>query len=146
MMEGEKMESQQKGYFWCWNVFLPSEYWLSLYLKRLLELFFFFPFFLFFNNFSLSSFFMLHLLRTWGVLMTFEEKIHFFKNFLFKWNDMEWNGHDCWYTDRERIFWNGVMHANIAKPWLWRCVSSGYIGSGCIFRSKGMHANISGWG
>jgi hypothetical protein len=31
---------------------------------------------------------MLRLLRTWGVLMIFEEKNHFFKNFLFKWNDM----------------------------------------------------------
>jgi hypothetical protein len=31
---------------------------------------------------------MLHLLRTWGLLMIFEEKNHFFKNFLFKWNGM----------------------------------------------------------
>jgi hypothetical protein len=31
---------------------------------------------------------MLRLLRTWGVLMIFEEKNHFFKNFLFKWNGM----------------------------------------------------------
>jgi hypothetical protein len=45
-------------------------------------------FFSFFNNFSLSSFFMLHLLTSWGLLMIFEEKTHFFKNFLFKWNGM----------------------------------------------------------
>jgi hypothetical protein len=45
---------------------------------------------------------MLHLLRTWVVLMIFEEKNHFFKNFLFKWSG-------C-------IFWSGVMHANIGKP------------------------------
>jgi hypothetical protein len=58
MMEGEKMESHQKGYFWSWSVFLLLEYWLPLYLKRLLELFFFFLFFsfFFFNIFSLSSF------------------------------------------------------------------------------------------
>jgi hypothetical protein len=31
---------------------------------------------------------MLHLLRTWGVLMIFEEKNHFFQNLLFKWNGM----------------------------------------------------------
>ncbi len=38
-------------------------------------------FFLFFNNFFSLLFFMLRLLRTWGVLMIFEEKNHFFKNF-----------------------------------------------------------------
>jgi hypothetical protein len=29
---------------------------------------------------------------------------------------MEWHGHDCGYTSGGRIFRNGVMHANIAKP------------------------------
>jgi hypothetical protein len=29
---------------------------------------------------------------------------------------MEWYGHDCGYIDGGRIFQNGVMHANIAKP------------------------------
>jgi hypothetical protein len=48
--------------------------------------------------------------------MIFEEKDHFFKNFLLKWLDMEWHGHDCGYTRSGRIFRNGVMHANIAKP------------------------------
>jgi hypothetical protein len=48
--------------------------------------------------------------------MIFEEKNHFFKNFLFKWLDMEWHGHDCGYTGGGTIFLNEVMHANIAKP------------------------------
>jgi hypothetical protein len=47
------------------------------YLRRLLELF-------------LSFFSKLCLLRTWGVLMIFEKKNHFFKN-LFS-NGMIWNG------------------------------------------------------
>jgi hypothetical protein len=66
------MESHQKGYCWSWSVFLLSEYWLSLYLRRLLEIFFFFLFFPFFLLFS-----MLCLLRTW----------FFFSNSL-TWNDM----------------------------------------------------------
>jgi hypothetical protein len=48
--------------------------------------------------------------------MIFEEKDHFFKNFLFKWLDMEWHDYDCGYTSGGHIFQNGVMHANIAKP------------------------------
>jgi hypothetical protein len=48
--------------------------------------------------------------------MIFEEKIYFFKNFLFKWFDMEWHGHDCRYTGGGHIFLNEVMHVNIAKP------------------------------
>jgi hypothetical protein len=51
-----------------------------------------------------------------GGLMIFEEKDHFFKNFLFKWLDMKWHGHDCGYTGGGRIFQNEVMHTNIAKP------------------------------
>jgi hypothetical protein len=102
--------------FWSWNVFLLSEYWLPLYLKRLLDLFFFF-FLVLFLFFSMPR-----LLRTWGVWMIFEQKDHFFKKFLFKWLDMEWHGHDCGDTNGGRIFRNGVMHANIAKPWIWRYV------------------------
>jgi hypothetical protein len=81
---GEKMNHIKKD-LQSWSVFLPSEYWLPLYLKRLLELSFFF--FLFFNTFL--SFFLLYSI-SWGlrVLMIFEEKNHFFKNFLFKWLDM----------------------------------------------------------
>jgi hypothetical protein len=43
--------------------------------------------------------------------MIFEAKIHFFKNFLFKWLDMDWHGHDCGYTSGGHIFQNRVMHA-----------------------------------
>jgi hypothetical protein len=75
----------------------------------------FFPFSLFFNTFSLSPFFYAPSLEDLGVLMIFEEKNHFFKNFLFKWIDMEWHGHDCGYTGGGLIFRNGVMHANIAS-------------------------------
>jgi hypothetical protein len=47
--------------------------------------------------------------------MIFEEKNHFFRNFLFKCLDMEWHDHDCGYNGCGCIFHNGVMHANIAK-------------------------------
>jgi hypothetical protein len=44
--------------------------------------------------------------------MIFEEKIISSKNSF----QMIWYGHNSGYTDGGRIFWNGVMHANIAKP------------------------------
>jgi hypothetical protein len=88
------------------------------YLKRLLE-----PF--------LHALF----LEDSGVLMIFEEKITLQKH-LFEWLQ---------YTSGRRIFWNGVMLANMAKPWLWRWGCCGYIGGGRIFQSVGMHANIFGW-
>jgi hypothetical protein len=40
------------------------------------------------------------------------------------------------------IFRNGVIHANMVKPCLWRWGSCGYIGGGHIFWSGGMHADI----
>jgi hypothetical protein len=40
------------------------------------------------------------------------------------------------------IFRNGVVHANMDKPLSWRRESCGYIGSGRIFRSEGVHADI----
>jgi hypothetical protein len=46
--------------------------------------------------------------------MIFEEKITSSKTS--KWHDMEWHGHDYGYTGGGRIFQNGVMHINIAKP------------------------------
>jgi hypothetical protein len=87
---------------------------------KLFFFFLFFPFslfflFSFFNTFSLS-FFYAPSLEDLGVLMIFEEKNHFFKKFLFKWLGMEWHRHDYGYTSGGRIFQNGVMHANIAKP------------------------------
>jgi hypothetical protein len=48
--------------------------------------------------------------------MIFEEKKSLLQKPLFKWHDMEWLGHDYGYTGGGRIFWNGVMHASIAKP------------------------------
>jgi hypothetical protein len=125
-----------KNDFWSWSVFFLSRYWLLLYLKRLLKLFFFFLF---------LSFFMLRLLRTRGFWWYLWRK-SLLQKLLFKWLDMEWHGHDFGYYSGGCIFWNGVTHANIAKPWLWRCGSCGYIGGGRIFRSEGMHANIYGWG
>jgi hypothetical protein len=80
-----------------------------------LELFFFFLFFvfLFFNKFSLSSFFYAPSLED---LVGFDDiwgEKSLLKQLSFQ---MEWYGHDCGYIDGGRIFQNGVMHANIAKP------------------------------
>jgi hypothetical protein len=50
------------------------------------------------------------------------------------------------YTGGGRIFQSGVMHVNMAKPWLWRWRSCGYIGGGRIFWSEVMQANIFRWG
>jgi hypothetical protein len=83
--------------------------------EETLGAFFPFSFFPFFNTFSLS-FFYAQSLEDLGVLMIFEEKDHFFRNFLFKWLDTEWHDHDFGYTGGGCIFRNGLMHANIAKP------------------------------
>jgi hypothetical protein len=69
------------------------------YLKRLLELYFF-----------LLFFFMLHRLRTWGFWWYLRRK-SFLQKLLFNWLQ---------YTGDRRIFWNGVIHANMANSWLWR--------------------------
>jgi hypothetical protein len=100
------------------SVFLLSKCYLPLYLKRLLELF------------------LLHLLRTWGFDDIWGEN-HFFKNFFSNgfnilavdaYSGMElymptWQNHD---------YWDGG--------------SCGYNGSGRIFQSGCMHANVYGWG
>jgi hypothetical protein len=57
--------------FWSWSVFLLSKYWLPLYLKRLLELFFLFLFF----SFLFLSLFFASSLEVSGILMIFKEKI-----------------------------------------------------------------------
>jgi hypothetical protein len=81
MMEGEKMESHQKGFFLKLKCCSPLRILTSPLFEETLGAFLFLPLFsLFFS--------MLRLLRTWGVLMILEEKNHFFKNFFFKWNDM----------------------------------------------------------
>jgi hypothetical protein len=95
------------------EVFLSSQNIdFPFYLRRLLKLFSFFFLFLLFSFFFFFS--MLNLLRT-EVLMIFEEKLLLEKP-LFKWHDMEWHCHDYVYTGGGCIFWNRVMHANIAKP------------------------------
>jgi hypothetical protein len=58
---------------------------------------------------------------------------------LFKWNVIDWLSVNI---GGGRIFQNGVMHANMVKPWSCRWGSCGYIGGGRIFRSGGMHADI----
>jgi hypothetical protein len=58
-----------------------------------------------------SFFFYAPSLEDLGIFMIFEEKDDFFKNFLFKWLDMEWHGHDCRYIGGGHIFQNGVIHA-----------------------------------
>jgi hypothetical protein len=69
-----------KRRFWGCSIFLHLEYWLPLYLKRLLELFFFFLYFFFFSLFfytpSLVGFD-----DIWG-----EKSL--LQKFLFKWNGM----------------------------------------------------------
>jgi hypothetical protein len=67
MMEGEKMGSHQKGFLKL-KLLSPLKMFTSLYLKRLLELFFFF-----------LSLFLAPSLEDLGVSMIFEEKITFLK-------------------------------------------------------------------
>jgi hypothetical protein len=133
---GRKWNHIKKN-FWSWSVFLLSKCWLPLFLKRLFELFFFLL--------SLSLLYMLCLLRTRGFWWYLRRKT-LLQKLLFKWLDMEWHGHDYGYNGGGRIFRDGVMHTNMAKPWLWKWGSCGYISGGRIFWSGGMHANISGWG
>jgi hypothetical protein len=119
MMEGEKIESHQKG-------FLKLKCLSPL--KMLASLFFEETFGAFFPLFLSSS-----LEDLWD-LMIFEKKITSSK-LLFKWLQ---------YSGGGRIFQSGVMHANMSKPWLGRWGSCGYIGGGRIFWSGCMHANIYG--
>jgi hypothetical protein len=84
---GKENRITSKRIFLKLKCFSPLRILTSPLFEETLGAFLFFLFFYFFNNFSLS-FFMLRLLRTWRVLMIFEEKIYFFKNFLFKWNGM----------------------------------------------------------
>jgi hypothetical protein len=89
MMEGEKMESHQKGILKL-KCFSPLGILTFPLFEETLAAFLFlplfFPFSLFFQYFF--SFFHAPSLEDLGVLMIFEEKNHFFKNFLFKWLDM----------------------------------------------------------
>jgi hypothetical protein len=83
-----------------------------IYLRRHLEFFFFFtflPFFLFFYAPSLED---LGGGGGEGGLMIFEEKITSSKTSF----QMACHGHDYGYSGGGRIFRNGVMHTNMAKP------------------------------
>jgi hypothetical protein len=132
MMEREKMESYKKG-FRSWSIFLLSKYWLPLLFEEILGAFLSLSFNTFSSSFSLSLFSMHHLLRVSLWCISLLQKL------LFKWNGMDWLSVNIggW-----RIFRNGVMHANMAKPWSWRWGSCGYIGGRRIFQSRGMHADI----
>jgi hypothetical protein len=107
MMKGRKSHKKSFLKLKCFSPLriLPSplfEETLGAFL--FLPLFFFFFLFLFFQYFFSLFFFYAPSLEDLGVLMIFEEKNHFFKNFLFKWLDMEWHGYDCGYTGSGRIF------------------------------------------
>jgi hypothetical protein len=108
------------------------------YLKRLLELSFFFFFNIFSSSFALP-FFLCSI--SWG-LGSFDDirgENSLLQQFLFKWNSVDWLSMDI---GDGRIFQNGVMHFNMVKPWSWRWMSYGYIGGGHIFQSGGMHVDI----
>jgi hypothetical protein len=74
--------------------FYPLRILISLLFEETVGAFFFFLFFpflsvfFFFSILFLSLFFYAPSLEDLGVLMIFEEKNHFFKNFLSKWFDM----------------------------------------------------------
>jgi hypothetical protein len=114
---GRKWNHIKKS-FWSWSVFSSQNIDFPPLFEETLGAFFF----------------VLHLLRTWEFWWYLWRK-SLLQKLLFKWLQ---------YTDGGHIFWNGVMHANMGKPWLWWWGSYGYIGGGCIFQSGGMHANISG--
>jgi hypothetical protein len=120
--KGEKIESHQKGFLKL-KCFSPQKILTSPLFEETLLAFL-----------SLPIFFLLNLLSTWGFWWYLRRKL-FLQKLLLKWLQ---------YTGGGRIFWNGVMHANMAKPWIWRWGSCGYIGGGCIFQSGVMHANIFG--
>jgi hypothetical protein len=113
-----------KKKFWSWSVFLLSKYWLPILFEET------------FGTFHFPSFFLHCLLRTQGFWWYLRRK-SLLQKLLFQWLQYTGSGH---------IFWNGVMYANMAKPWLWRWGSCGYIGDGCIFQNGGMYANIFRWG
>jgi hypothetical protein len=102
MMEGMKMESQQKGslklkWFSPLKILASPFIWGDSW--SFFPSFFLFSFFLFFYASSLEDL---------GVLMIFEEKITSLKT-IFKWHGMEWygmewHGHDYGYTGGGRIF------------------------------------------
>jgi hypothetical protein len=109
-----------KNDFCSWSVFLHSKYWLPILFEETLTTFLFPSIFFLICAPSLED------SGFWWYL----RRKSFLQKLLFKWLDMEYHGHDYGYTGGGRIFENGVMHTNMAKPWLGRRGSCGYIGSG----------------
>jgi hypothetical protein len=133
---GEKMESHKNRIFEVEVFFSSQNIDLPFYLKRLLERSFFFQYiyFLFFSHLFLCS-------VSW-VLGGFDDirgEKSLLQQILFKWNSVDWLSVDI---GGGCIFRNGVMHANMVKPWSWRWGNCGYIGGGCMFYSGGMHTDI----
>jgi hypothetical protein len=96
--------------FWSWSIFLFSKYWIPLLFEETLgALFFLFLSFLFLFFYAPS-------LEDLGVFWWYLRRKSLLQKTLFEWHDM--HGHDYGYTSGGCIFWNGVMHANIAKSWL----------------------------
>jgi hypothetical protein len=87
------MESHQKGFLKL-KCFSPLRILTSLLFEETLRVFLF------------SSFFHAPSLEDSGILMIFEEK-SLLQKLIFKWIRYTGGGH---------IFWNGVMHTNLAKP------------------------------
>jgi hypothetical protein len=116
MMEGEKIESYKKEFseLKCFSSlkilaspFIWRDSWsfLSFFSFSILSL----PLFLSFILCSVS----------WGHGCFDDirgEKL-LFQQLIFKRNGVDWLSVDI---DGGRIFWNGVMHGNMAKPWSWR--------------------------
>jgi hypothetical protein len=126
MMEGEKMESYKKEFLKL-KYFSPLKILTSPFIWR--DSWSFLSFFQYFFFLSFS-FFLCSV--SWG-LGGFDDirgEKSLLQKLLFKWNGVDWLSVDI---DGGRIFRNGVMHVNMAKPWSWRWGSSGYLNSGRIF-------------
>jgi hypothetical protein len=112
MMEDEKGNHIKKKILKL-KCFSPLRILTSPLLEEIRGAFLFLPLFSF-SLFSIHflSFFFFSMLCLLGVLMIFEEKINSSKISF----QIKWYGHNCGYNDGGCIFWNEVMHANIAKP------------------------------
>jgi hypothetical protein len=102
---GRKWNHIEKN-FWSWSVFLLSKYWLPLLFEETIGAFLFPP--LFFHAPSHEDS---------GVLMTFKEKITSSKT-SFQMASLYW-----WWTHIAE--WSYACQ--LAKPWLWRWGSCGYM-------------------
>jgi hypothetical protein len=137
MMEGVGEWNHIKKNFWSWSVLLLSKYWLPLLFEGTLGAFCLFFFSILFL--PLFPFFLCSVSWWLGGFDDIRGEKLLLQQLLFKGNGVDWLSVDI---GDGHISQNGVMHANMAKPWSWRWESCGYIGGGCIFRSRGMHADI----